>query len=151
MNDAPSKFDPRGTPARGGKPRKPLSVLLSKYAVQPNGCWEWTGTRNLQGYGVIGLYIGGTARGTPAPRLQWMHSFGEIPLGMVVMHTCDNPPCINPAHLAIGTQADNLADMRAKGRHDSRGLLGSDQPTIDERYAGLDAPSLERAKRYSGR
>lgn len=41
---------------------------------------------------------------------------GHIPAGMIVMHTCDNPPCCNPSHLVLGTQAENLADMRAKGR-----------------------------------
>lgn len=119
MNDAPSKFDPRGTPPlkKAYSNRKPLPALLAKYQVVANGCWEWTGTKNRQGYGVVGLYIGGAAIGVPAPRLQWMHHHGEIPAGQVVMHSCDNPPCINPDHLLIGTQKDNLDDMRRKGRH----------------------------------
>lgn len=118
MNAAPSKFDPRGTPPlkKAYRNRKPLPELLAKYTVATNGCWEWTGTKNRQGYGVVGLYIAGAAIGVPAPRLQWMHHHGEIPDGHVVLHKCDNPPCVNPDHLSIGTQADNLADMRAKGR-----------------------------------
>lgn len=137
MNDQPSKFDPRGPLCRGGKPRKPLPVLLAKYAVQPSGCWAWTGTRNKQGYGVIGLYIDGAPCGIPAPRLQWMHRHGNIPTGLVVMHVCDNPCCINPDHLALGTQATNLADMRAKGRGDGSGLKHSGGISLEKRYAGL--------------
>lgn len=122
MNDTPSKFDPRGPLGRPGKRRKSIPELLAKYKVAASGCWEWTGTRNNQGYGVVGLYIGGGPCGIPAPRLQWMHCRGEIPAGCVIMHTCDNPPCINPDHLAAGTQAANLTDMRAKGRADTTGL-----------------------------
>lgn len=115
MNE-PSKFDPRGPLKNGGPKRKPLTHLLRRYKVEPNGCWVWTGTRNKQGYGVIGISVNGRPAGIPAPRVQWMHSFGEIEAGQVVMHACDNPPCINPDHLQLGTQGDNLNDMRTKGR-----------------------------------
>jgi len=120
----PSKFDPRGEPMlkKASKGRKPIPDLLSKYEVKPNGCWEWIATRNRQGYGVVGLYIDGRPVGLPAPRLQWMHCHGQIPDGLVIMHICDNPPCINPAHLALASQATNLADMRAKGRDNRDGL-----------------------------
>lgn len=130
--NAPSKFDPRGTVPEGKKwkQRKPLSDLLSKYKVAASGCWEWTGTTNRQGYGVVGLFIDGRPIGIPAPRLQWMHSHGPIPDGLVIMHTCDNPPCINPDHLALGTQASNLTDMRAKGRENLSGL----QESIERRF-----------------
>jgi hypothetical protein len=124
----PSKFDPRGIVPEGAKwkKRRPLSDLLSKYTPTPSGCWDWTGSRNLQGYGVVGLFIDGRPIGIPAPRLQWMHSHGPIPDGLVIMHSCDNPGCINPDHLALGTQASNLTDMRAKGRHNTSGLKNAD-------------------------
>lgn len=127
MNQS-SKFDPRGAVPAGKKykTRKSLPELLAKYKVTPSGCWEWTASRNLQGYGVIGLFVGGRPIGIPAPRLQWMHAHGQIPDGLVVMHTCDNPPCVNPDHLALGTQASNLTDMRAKGRENVAGLKNVD-------------------------
>ena len=117
-----SKYDPRGPlPERQtSRQRKPIPDLLARYTIAATGCWEWTATRNRQGYGVVGLAINGKPCGVPAPRLQWMHHHGEIPPGQVVMHTCDNPACINPGHLRLGTQADNLADMRAKGRANHR-------------------------------
>lgn len=117
-----SKYDPRGPLSAhpGARPRKPLEALLDRYRATDTGCWEWTATRNRQGYGVVGLAIKGRPAGVPAHRLQWMHRQGEIPDGHVVMHTCDNPACINPDHLRLGTQADNLADMRAKGRANHR-------------------------------
>ncbi len=56
-----------------------------------------------------------------AHRASWQISFGPIPDGLQVLHTCDNPPCCNPAHLFLGTQLDNIYDMCAKGRHVKRG------------------------------
>lgn len=119
-----SKYDPRG-PVPTHKifrKRKPIPELLARYRVTESGCWEWTATRNRKGYGVVGIALNGRPVGIPAPRLQWMHHHGEIPPGHVIMHFCDNPPCINPDHLRCGTQAENLADMRAKGRQSHKGV-----------------------------
>lgn len=81
-----------------------------------SGCIEWTGARHPQtGYGR--KYFQGKPR--QAHRLTYVEhhglSFEDIE-GLVVMHICDNPPCVNVDHLRLGTQADNLADMDAKGR-----------------------------------
>jgi hypothetical protein len=77
-----------------------------------DGCWEWTGSRDSSGYGQIGF-----ARGVfKTNRVAWNLAFGIIPAGLQVLHRCDNPPCVRPSHLFLGTQADNIADMNAKGR-----------------------------------
>jgi hypothetical protein len=77
-----------------------------------NGCWLWTGAFHTDGYGQIRLN-GKTLR---VHRLAWEEVNGPIPEGMAVCHTCDIPGCCNPAHLFLGTQRENIADMRAKGR-----------------------------------
>lgn len=79
----------------------------------PDECWEWTGYRLRLGYGRL-TYHGRT---TAAHRLAYAFAHGPIPEGLFICHRCDNPPCCNPAHLFLGTVADNNADMRAKGRH----------------------------------
>lgn len=74
-------------------------------------CLEYTGHRNLYGYGDLG-------RAGAAHVVVWEYHNGPVPAGMVVRHyVCDNPPCVNIEHLRIGTQADNIADAVAKGRH----------------------------------
>ena len=78
-----------------------------------DGCWLWTGTRHRQGYGL--LTVGG--RPLKAHRASFLLANGYLMTDMKVLHTCDNPPCVNPAHLRLGTQADNVADMVAKGRN----------------------------------
>jgi|Wag4MinimDraft_6_1082665.scaffolds.fasta_scaffold02228_9 hypothetical protein len=77
-----------------------------------NGCIVFTGSRQASGHGEI-AYKGRKFR---AHRLSYITHVGPIPQGMVICHKCDNPPCINPEHLFLGTQADNLKDARQKGR-----------------------------------
>ena len=76
-------------------------------------CWEWTSYRNrVQGYGR--LHHNG--KDHKAHRVSYALANGPIPDGLVVRHKCDNPPCVNPAHLELGTQADNVADRVARSR-----------------------------------
>lgn len=76
-------------------------------------CWPWNGYRNLDGYGIVSRRRGGRCL---AHRYAFEQYVGPIPENSVVLHSCDNPRCCNPAHLSIGTQAENVADMIKKGR-----------------------------------
>lgn len=76
-------------------------------------CWLWTASTRGHGYGQF--WDG--ERHTDAHRFSYKFHKGEIPKGQVVMHLCDIAACVNPAHLELGTQRDNLRDMYAKGRH----------------------------------
>jgi hypothetical protein len=78
----------------------------------PDECWPWTAGRNHQGYGRMRVFY----RAIAAHRLAFMVSTGSDPGDLAVLHTCDNPPCCNPAHLFLGTLADNNRDRAAKGR-----------------------------------
>lgn len=92
---------------------KDLSRLKRSLVEDPEtGCHVWTGHCQENGYGQI--RIGDRAVGTH--RVAWAAANGSIPEGLYVLHKCDNPPCCNPEHLWVGTQADNLRDMREKGR-----------------------------------
>lgn len=75
-------------------------------------CIEWTGYRDRQGYGRRSI----RRRLFLVHRLAWEEANGPIPDDLCVLHACDNPPCMNPEHLFLGTRADNNADMDAKGR-----------------------------------
>jgi hypothetical protein len=93
-----------------------LQARLEKYILpEPmSGCWLWDGnTYHAFGYGIVS-YKG---KQHTTSRLAWMAYRGPIPDEMHVLHKCDNPACLNPDHLFLGTHRDNVADMNRKGRH----------------------------------
>jgi DNA-binding transcriptional regulator YiaG len=105
--------------------KEPISVKerLNKHVkIDPDtGCWVWIGAKGSGGgYGLIKV----GPKLMLAHRASYMEYVGDIPEGMLILHRCDNPPCINPEHLFAGTWADNMRDMVAKGRDkhgDTRG------------------------------
>jgi len=89
------------------------------------GCWIWTGSCNMKGYGHIGEGgIGG--RTLAAHRVAYELTYGSIPTGRFVLHHCDNPSCVNPKHLFLGTQRDNVIDMTKKGHKRYKAHIGED-------------------------
>jgi hypothetical protein len=91
----------------------PIERFESKFIPEPmSGCWLWIGCHAGGGYG--GFTVKGRCR--KAHRMSWIFYRGEIPTGLQVNHKCDNRFCVNPDHLWLGTQTDNLRDMVRKGR-----------------------------------
>lgn len=81
--------------------------------IEPvRGCWNWTGTKDKDGYGSLGF----GNKVVRAHRLSHEAFIGPVPTDLLVCHTCDNPSCVNPSHLFVGTVQDNNEDKRQKGR-----------------------------------
>jgi hypothetical protein len=93
----------------------------------PEACWPWTGSRlKGSGYGLIGEG-GHRGRVLRANRVAYELANGPIPSGLEVRHACDNPPCVNPKHLVLGTHAQNMADMAKRGRSARWGKVRGEQ------------------------
>jgi len=106
----------------------------------PDECWEWIGGKHNKGYGQIQAY----SRLDKAHRVSWMINNGPIPENMCVLHHCDNPSCVNPAHLWLGTNADNVRDKMEKGREahnggEKNGSAKLTEPKVRRVIAFLDA------------
>jgi hypothetical protein len=98
-----------------GRARRLEDRFLEKIGEpDKHGCWPWTATKNNKGYGMMADKTGIKMR--LAHRISWELVYGPIPEGLLVLHHCDNPGCVNPAHLFLGTQQDNMQDMARKER-----------------------------------
>lgn len=92
-----------------------------QYVEKSDGCWEWSGIRDGAGYGFFQIArqtdkVRRVVKMWKAHRYSWHLHFGEIPNGLWVLHRCDNPPCVRPDHLFLGTNRDNTLDSLAKDR-----------------------------------
>lgn len=151
------------TPGSGRK-SVPVATRFRKYFIEgkPDECWIWLGSRNTEesgGHGRIRDYV--AKRNVLAHRLAYeVHHRVKLEPTVKVLHRCDIGACVNPAHLFLGSQADNMADMKAKGRgHDNRGdgngnarLTGDDVRYIREQLAkGRSQRSLSLTFRVTAR
>lgn len=109
-------------------PEQRLFALVQKSDL----CWEWVGRTNAHGYGQVSTHCLGERY---AHRISWAIHFGAIPNGLSVLHRCDNPRCVNPDHLFLGSRADNVRDMVNKRRHcygETHGRRKLTEPQVHE-------------------
>lgn len=133
--------------------RIPASVRLWKRVTKLDGddaCWIFTGAKYSWGHGVIGSPEGHTG----AHRISWIEANGEIPEGLHVCHRCDNPSCVRPSHLFLGTHQDNMTDMKLKGRahlgeaHGIAKLTNEKVLQIRSKYASGNISQKNLAKEF---
>lgn len=98
---------------RNGPTPRPASERFWPHVEKSEGCWLWTASKWSYGHGRMSA---GNGRDTGAHRVSWEIHYGPIPDGLHVLHHCDNPSCVRPDHLFLGTHADNMRDRDAKGR-----------------------------------
>lgn len=108
----------------------PLPRFMAYVSPEPNsGCWLWTGSYGTTGYGQFSMSL----RPQKAHRVSWLLHRGAIPRGSFVLHRCDNPACVNPEHLELGSHQKNMNDMRERGH--ARGGCPTGNPKITEAQA----------------
>lgn len=112
----------------------PVDRFLEK-VKQTEGCWIWSGSKNKKNYGTFFL----DGRAQKAHRVSYSLFVGPIADDLFILHRCDNPPCVNPAHLSTGTPQDNMDDMVSKGRSCIR--RGEDNP-----FAKLSVAEVKTAR-----
>jgi len=122
--------------------QEPMEVRFWRFVNKTDECWLWQGAKVGQGgYGNFGV----DKKHHLAHRVSYELANGPIPDGMWVLHRCDNPPCVNPDHLFLGTRSDNMKDAHQKGRIDMS-VVGSNRRK--EMSAEWRRKHSERMKEY---
>jgi HNH endonuclease len=142
------------------RPRIPLADRFWANVQKTDGCWSWTGEKNRLGYGRFFIEVQVDAQGrrfnirNMAHRFAWQLTYGTITDELRVLHHCDNPSCVRPDHLFLGTHQDNSNDMIAKERqlkgaqHGRAKLTEADVLTIRARYAAGGISHRALARQY---
>jgi len=118
--------------------RKSISERFCEKVAKSPGCWLWQGHISKLGYGKF--------MGKHAHRIAWELRNGPIPLGLDVCHHCDNPACVNPEHLFLGTASDNMKDCVSKGRLDHRGKRNSNAKLTEALIREIRSTALTQRK-----
>jgi hypothetical protein len=106
-----------------GKYPIPLATRFWSKVLKGDNCWEWQSLKNELGYGEIRQGSSKEPK-VKAHRVSWEIHFGPIPERMIICHKCDNPSCVNPEHLFLGSFSDNMRDMDSKGRRRKNPVIG---------------------------
>lgn len=117
--NAKGRLDPDVPVRPQGLPLEERFWMAVDATAGPDACWPWTGSRNLNrgGYGFLTVWENNRHQVVLAHRLSWELANGRpVPDGLFILHSCDNPPCVNPAHLRAGTHLENMADAVRRGR-----------------------------------
>lgn len=110
-------------------------------------CWEWTSAATPRGYGLLTV---GYKKQDYAHRISWRHHFGNIPEGLFVCHDCDNPKCVRPDHLFLGTAQENTNDAKKKGRIPQRTREQKEFIALSKRLLDIEQAEDIRKRYYEG-
>jgi hypothetical protein len=128
----------------GHNRRRPICARFWEYVDKSDGCWNWTGTLNDSGYGVL---HGPNRRIIRAHRYSYALHANGLDEDALVLHRCDNRRCVNPSHLFLGDHADNMRDKVQKGRHQRGGSTPGALVTDTEAFLIRLSPGDTRSRR----